>query len=58
MLDFMDEIVDGVKFIAERVIEVAAYALIIIADIAILITTPIWIIPYVIIRERKGRGKK
>ena len=55
MLEFMDGIVEGVEEFANSTAEFAAWALVSLTKLAILITAPVWIIPYKIIRVEKGK---
>lgn len=47
MLDFMDGIVEAVE-------EFAAFVLVVLAKWVILLTAPVWILPYKLLRDRKG----
>ena len=50
----MDEIVEGFQGFPESMGEWGAAILLFFIKAAILITTPIWILPYVILRDRNG----
>lgn len=50
MIEFMDGIVDAVEQFAEGVGENTLIILGILAKIVILITTPVWILPYKMLR--------
>lgn len=54
MFEYMDEIVESLQGFWESVEEWAAAILLFFIKAAILITTPIWILPYVILRDRNG----
>lgn len=56
MFDFMDEMVEDVEELVKGVAEFAAELLVVMAKTVILLTTPVWIIPYKIIRTRKRKG--
>lgn len=54
MLDFMDDIVESVEEFARETVAVAIWLLITTVKAAILITAPVWILPYKLIRDRNG----
>lgn len=54
MFEYMDEIVEGLQGFWESVEEWAEAILLFFIKATILITTPIWILPYVILRDRNG----
>lgn len=54
MLDFMDDIVESVEEFARAAVAVAIWLLIITVKAAILITAPVWILPYKVLRDRNG----
>ena len=54
MFEYMDEIVESLQEFWESMEEWAAAILLFFIKAAILITTPIWILPYVILRDRNG----
>lgn len=54
MLDFMDDIVESVEEFARTAVEVAIWLLITTVKAAILITAPVWILPYKLLRDRNG----
>lgn len=54
MLDFMDEVVDAVEEFGKEIIEVAALILLWLIKAVIVITAPVWILPYILIRDRNG----
>lgn len=51
MIEFMDEITEEVEQFIEGVTENALIILKILAGIVILITVPVWILPYKVIRD-------
>ena len=54
MLDFMDGIVEAVEEFAETAAELAAWILVILVKWVILLTTPVWILTYKLLRDRNG----
>lgn len=54
MLDFMDEVVCAVEEFGKEIIEVAALILLWLIKAVIVITAPVWILPYILIRDRNG----
>ncbi len=54
MLDFMDDIVESVEEFARAAVAVAIWLLITTVKAAILITAPVWILPYKLLRDRNG----
>lgn len=64
MIKFMDEITEalteGIKQYTECAAEIAVYILGLLAKAFILITTPVWILPYMLIRDmlRDNNGGK
>ena len=54
MLDFMDGIVEAVEEFAETAAELAAWILVILVKWVILLTAPVWILPYKLLRDRNG----
>ena len=64
MIKFMDEITEAltgaIKQYTECVAEIAVYILGLLAKAFILITTPVWILPYMLIRDmlRDNNGGK
>lgn len=54
MLDFMDDIVESVEEFARAAAAVAIWLLITTVKAAILLTAPVWILPYKLIRDRNG----
>lgn len=54
MLDFMDDIVESVEEFARAAVAVAIWLLIATVKAAILITAPVWILPYKLLRDRNG----
>lgn len=60
MIKFMDEITEAIKQYTECVAEMAVYILGLLAKAFILITTPVWILPYILIRDilRDNNGGK
>ena len=53
MFEYMDGIVDAVEEIGQAAVGIAVYMLICVAKLALIITAPVWILPYAI--WRKGR---
>ena len=53
MFEYMDGIVDAVEEIGQAAVDVAVYMLICEAKLELIITSPVWILPYAI--WRKGR---
>lgn len=54
MLDFMDDIVESVEEFAGAAVVFAIWLLITTVKAAILITAPVWILPYKLLRDRNG----
>lgn len=54
MLDFMDDIVESVEEFARETVAVTIWLLITTVKAAILITAPVWILPYKLLRDRNG----
>lgn len=54
MLDFMDDIVESVEEFARALTAVAIWLLITTVKAAILLTAPVWILPYKLLRDRNG----
>ncbi|MGF0032626.1 hypothetical protein ACQRBN_06620 [Bariatricus sp. SGI.154] len=54
MFDFMDEIVEAVEDFGNEAVEIAATAILFLLKAVILITAPIWILPYKILGRPKG----
>ena len=54
MLDFMDGIVETVEEFAESAAELTAFFLAVLAKRVIVLTTPVWILPYKLLRDRNG----
>lgn len=55
MFEYMDDIVDAVEEFGQAEVDIVAYAMICTAKLALIITAPVWVLPYVI--WRKGRKK-
>ena len=53
MLEFMDCIVEAVEEFGKSATDVAAFLLICVTKLALIITAPVWALPYTI--WRKGR---
>lgn len=53
MLDFMDSVVEAVEEFGEAAVDAAASMLIYAAKLVLIITAPVWLLPYAI--WRKGR---
>lgn len=60
MIKFMDEITEAVEEFANAGAEILIFVLGVLAKIAILLTTPVWILPYMFIRDmlRDNNGGK
>ena len=60
MIKFMDEITEALTGAIKQYTECAAYILGLLAKAFILITTPVWILPYMFIRDilRDNNGGK
>lgn len=54
MFDFMDDIVESVEEFARAAVAVAIWFIITAVKGAILITAPVWILPYKLLRDRNG----
>lgn len=54
MFDFMDEVVNAVEEFAKAAVELAAFLLVVLAKWVIVLTTPVWILPYKVLRDRNG----
>lgn len=55
MFDFMDGIVEGVEEFAEAAVDFVCWTAINSVKLIITLTTPIWILPYKVWRERSKR---
>lgn len=53
MFEYMDGIVDAVKELGQAAVDVAVFVTICTAKAVLIITAPVWILPYV--TWRKGR---
>lgn len=53
MFEYMDGIVNAVEEFGQAAVDIAVYMLICVAKLALIITAPVWVLPYVI--WRKGR---
>ena len=53
MFEFMDGVVDAVEEFGQAAVDIAAYVTICTAKLALIITAPVWVLPYTI--WRKGR---
>ena len=53
MFEFMDGVVDALEETGKVVVDGAVYCLICVAELALIITVPVWVLPYTI--WRKGR---
>ena len=53
MFEYMDDIVDAVEEIGQAAVDVAVFVTICTAKAVLIITAPVWILPYEI--WRKGR---
>ncbi len=58
MLDLMDEIVERVEELPETMADIVQTVLLAILRGLIILTTPIWIIPYVIAKQYIEQHKK
>lgn len=50
MIEFMDEVVEAIEYFIMAVTDAAAGALVFVGKALIVITTPVWILPYKLIR--------
>lgn len=55
MIEFMDVIVEAVEQFIEQAAENALIILGLLAKVVILLTTPVWILLYKLLRERSNR---
>ena len=53
MFEFMDGIVDALEEIVQVAVDIAVFVIICIAKAVLIITAPVWVLPYAI--WRKGR---
>lgn len=53
MFEFMDGVVDAVEEFGQAAVDIAVYVTICTAKLALIITAPVWVLPYTI--WRKGR---
>lgn len=53
MFEFMDDVVDAVEGFAQAAVDIAVFVMICTAKAVLIITAPVWILPYAI--WRKGR---
>ena len=53
MFEFMESVVDAVGEFEHAAVDIAVYVMICTAKLALIITAPVWILPYTI--WRKGR---
>lgn len=53
MFEFMDDVVDAVEEFGQAAVDIAVYVTICTAKLALIITAPVWVLPYTI--WRKGR---
>ena len=53
MFEFMDGVVDAVEEFGQAAVDIAVYVMICTAKLALIITAPVWVLPYAI--WRKGR---
>lgn len=53
MFEFMDGVVDVLEELGQAAVDSAVYCLICVAKLALIITAPVWALPYAI--WRKGR---
>ena len=51
MFEYMDGIVDAVEEFGQAAVDIAVYMLICVAKLALIITAPVWILPYAIWRK-------
>lgn len=54
MFEFMDDVVDAMEETGKVVVDGVVYCLICVAKLALIITAPVWALPYTI--WRKGRN--
>ena len=53
MFEFMDGVVDALEELGQAAVDGAVYCLICVVKLALIITAPVWVLPYAI--WRKGR---
>ena len=51
MFEFMDDVVDAVEGFARAAVDIAVFVMICTAKAVLIITAPVWILPYVIWRK-------
>ena len=51
MFEYMDGIVNAVEEFGQAAVDIAVYMLICVAKLALIITAPVWILPYAIWRK-------
>ena len=56
MFEYMDGIVDAVEEIGQAAVDVAVFVTICTAKAVLIITAPVWILPYVIWRKGRKQG--
>lgn len=57
MFEFMDGVVDALEETGNVVVDGVVYCLICVAKLALIITAPVWVLPYTIWRKgRMGKG--
>lgn len=54
VIEFMDEIVEAVEEFGREAVEEIGAVLFIVAKVVVLITAPVWILPYKLIRREAG----
>lgn len=55
MFEYMDDIVDAVEEFVQVAVDIAVFVMICIAKAVLIITAPVWVLPYAI--WRKGRNQ-
>ena len=53
MFEFMDDVVDAVEEFVQEAVDIAVFVMICTAKAVLIITAPVWVLPYTI--WRKGR---
>lgn len=56
MFEYMDGIVNAVEEFGQAAVDIAVYMLICVAKLALIITAPVWLLPYKM--WRKGRKER
>ena len=56
MFEFMDGVVDALEETGKVVVDGVVYCLICVAKLALIITAPVWVLPYTIWRKGRKQG--